>query len=120
MSHVITVYRTRYAPWKDGADEREQLGVTVEEYDGDPDPDEAAEGLGVVEATVLRLRELFCTEPSTWPRCAPGVMWYVESDPYQDPYTGELTEATAHLTDFTPAEEQAVFTALTRAVGQRR
>lgn len=110
--HRITTYTVTYASWRDGADEREKTSTRSEDWDATPDTD--AGDTSPVDAAVRRLRDdLFCTEPSTWPDCSPGATWWAQSDPYEHPYTGELTEVTAHLSGFTPDQERAIYTRLT-------
>ena len=111
-AHRLTTHTTTYAPWEDGADERKQTGTRSEDWDCTPDPDRDEHS--PMDAAVRVLRDdLHCTSPSTWPHCQPGTIWYAEPDPYEHPYTGELTEVTAHLHGFTDAEERAVYTRLT-------
>jgi hypothetical protein len=103
----VTVYATEYAEWEEGADERARIGTEENRASMVPDAFDVAEGETPVSLAVAYLWREGIAEPSStgwrW-----GT-WYREAAPYTHPYTGVLTERSAHLGGFTPDEERAVF-----------
>lgn len=107
MVHTLTIRTTRYAPWEDGADERERLGVDTETVEIESDEDET-----LAEAVHRELEKRGLTSFSEE---GPGVDgshdgWFYDPDGYEHPYDGTYEESSGHLSDdFTPDERRAVF-----------
>lgn len=84
MTITIDAHTATYAPWEEGADERERVGESSEEWTFDNARECAdwleREGFGSV------------SDPGPyWSRT-----WLSELDPYEHPYTGVLTERAVH------------------------
>jgi len=86
----VTVYRRKLAAEiNDG--ERQELGVSSVDYE--PEPDE----IDLADFAERVIRENNCDiEPSCSPRWGGPGTWYADES-YPDPYTGEVTEVSAHL-----------------------
>lgn len=91
MRISIDVHAVTYAPWEEGADERERLSEQTEEWTFDS----ARECADWLE------REGF-GEPSVSPGPYDWRTWVSELTPHEHPYTGCLTERTAHQTHADP------------------
>jgi hypothetical protein len=81
---TITVHTAEYAPWEEGADERERISESSEDWTFDNARECAAwlenEGFG---------------SPSDG-RPYRSCTWLAELDPYEHPHTGVLIERSAH------------------------
>lgn len=86
MRITIEVHHATYAPWEEEADERDRLNEWTDTHEFD-NATECADWLD---------REGFGL-----PSCDPGPYdvrtWLNELDPYEHPYSGVLTERSAHV-----------------------
>ncbi len=108
------VYTVTYAPWEEGADEREKTGEGHRVHPCEPDDIDRDEGLSAVDIAVTALRtKLFATDysASEWQRHG----WWSSTQPYEHAYTGELEEVTVHLRDFTEDESREIYRRVTSA-----
>lgn len=67
----------------------------------------------VAKVTVEQLRELGCTEYSSYPHWQPHG-WY-SAQPYLHPYTGKHEGITAHLHGFSEEESRLIHETITRS-----
>lgn len=121
---TITIYKTTFAAWEEGADEPERIGedsevFTIEDFRedfGDWNADETEWVPASVEVTAFML--LTGTQGKFWAsecsssgaEVACGDNPFYMDEPYTHPYTGEMTEQTAHLDGFTPEEIARIHT----------
>jgi hypothetical protein len=85
MAIQITVHRAFYAPQKEGADERER----IDEQSNEITFDNASECADWLESEGIQ-------SPSVYPGPYNSHTWLSDLDPYEHPYTGVLTEQSAH------------------------
>lgn len=86
MRITIEVHNAEYAPWEEDADERERLSEWTDTHTFD-NATECADWLD---------REGFGV-PSHDPGPYDVRTWLSENDPYEHPYSGVLTERSAHV-----------------------
>ena len=91
MKITIDVHTAVYAPWEEGADARERIDESTEERTFD-NARECAEWL---ESQGLQSVD---SSGPYWSRT-----WLSELNPYEHPYTGVLTERSAHAETTVPA-----------------
>lgn len=103
MAITITLHTTVYAPWEDGADERERLdSYSSAHLITDEDMRAALANGGTLSAYVASVltngsdgSECWAVYASDAPRVTEGT-WY-SAEAYEHPHTGELTETSYHL-----------------------
>ena len=84
--------------------------IEPDEYDlDDHDGDESAAAVALMVALIVR--HYGATEPSN-SSGGPGT-WYTEADGSTDYRTGEVTRVSVHLAGWTPAEQAAIYRAVT-------
>ena len=97
---VITAHSTDYAPFAEGADDREIVGTHEESDTWDPQDDESPVTFA---ARVLNGHGVSGSNNEPW-RAGSRLI----GDDYEHPYTGVLTEISLELTGFTPEEEERI------------
>jgi hypothetical protein len=106
MSIDIIVYATEYAPWEEDADEREVINEWSEEHTFDT----------ARECATWLEREGF-GEPSGFNGHAYDLNTWLDAYPYEHPYTGVLTERSAHVSG---NANPRVWSAIVASVSHRR
>lgn len=96
----INVYRSHFAPLEDGADERERLAT----YSDTLTFDNARECADWLTREGIQ-------SPSDYPR-AGARTWLSDVDAYEHPYTGILTEQSAHPRGVNPRVWVAIIEAV--------
>lgn len=113
---TITKYTTLYAPWEEGADDREVIGEdeVVVMIDDDDEYTMHSDGVTLAEYLADIVRDAGTIEPSDSKPTART--WFIDPDGYEHPYTGTLEITSVHVSgsDWTDALAIAV-AALVRA-----
>jgi hypothetical protein len=113
MAHVDATYPRGSAAWLDAvAAARDAATATIEPdaYDVDDyDGDESAAAVALVVGVIRR--EYGATEPSN-SSGGPGT-WFTQPDGSTDYRTGEVCRVSIHLDGWTPAEQAAIYRAVT-------
>lgn len=108
MSITVEVHSATYAPWQEGNDERERVDECTDSYSFDT-ARECADWLD---------REGF-NSPSNDPGPYDRRTWLSELDPYEHPYTGVLTERSAHVEGNGPEFNPRLWAAIVASVSRR-
>jgi hypothetical protein len=119
----ITIYKTTFAAWEEGADEPERIGeetrvLEIEDYRenfADWNDDETEWVLASPVFTAFCLLNgsnsdfwvSECSSSAGEVACGDNP-WYSD-EPYSHPYTGEMEEQSAHLNGFTPEEIAEIY-----------
>lgn len=99
VAQFVTVYATTYAPWEEGADERERLGTETVVHPCAGDEYETS-----IDQAVSAMRYVIEASSEPW---QPG-SWY-GGQPYEHPYSGELEETSYHLHGFTDDQQEEIW-----------
>jgi hypothetical protein len=108
MKITIEVHTATYAAWEEGADERERTDERTDSHSFDNARECAdwleGEGFGSPSA-----------DPGPYDRRT----WLSELKPYEDPYTGVLTERSAHVEGDGPDFNSRLWAAIVASVSRR-